>query len=95
MGKLYAVFTGDLIGSRQTPAGAVNGAIETLKITAQDLGNMYGFDPRFTRNRGDGWQILLPDPRRCLTTYLALNARLKAAEPKLDTRIAIGIDQIR
>lgn len=94
MTSICAVFTGDLIGSRQTSASAVDTAINVLKTTAQELGNMYGFDPRFTRNRGDGWQLLLPDPRRALITYLALVARSKAADTGLDTRMAIGIDRI-
>ncbi|KZY40123.1 hypothetical protein A3731_01645 [Roseovarius sp. HI0049] len=94
MAKVQAVFTGDLIGSRGVSAAAVDSAMDSLKSAAHALENANGFSARFTRHRGDGWQILLPDPRLCLHAYLALSATLRAADTGLATRIAIGLGAV-
>lgn len=94
MPRLQAVFTGDLIGSRAAPATAVDRTMTHLKKSAEILGNTRDFHPRFTRNRGDGWQILLPDPGLILHSYLALAAALRAADTGLATRIAIGLGPV-
>lgn len=94
MPQLQAVFTGDLIGSRDASSEAIGTAMKSLKNAAQDIGRADDFDPHFTRNRGDGWQILLPDPRLILRAYLGLTARLRAADTGLATRIAIGLGPV-
>jgi len=94
MAQLQAVFTGDLIGSRAAPERAVEQAMTALKNAAQGIGKAEDIDLRFTRHRGDGWQILLPDPRHCLTAYLALTAGLRAADSGLSTRMAIGLGPV-
>ncbi|MDM8166630.1 hypothetical protein [Roseovarius sp.] len=94
MPRVQAVFTGDLIGSRDVPATAVDAAMDSLKNAAQSLETVHGFPARFTRNRGDGWQVLLPDPHLALHAYLALAATLRAADTGLATRIAIGLGPV-
>ena len=94
MPHVQAVFTGDLIGSREAPATAVDLAMDSLKSAAQSLEKTHGFAACFTRNRGDGWQILLPDARLSLHAYLALAATLRAADTGLATRIAIGLGPV-
>ncbi|WP_135504747.1 SatD family protein [Roseovarius aestuariivivens] len=91
---IYAVFTGDLIGSRDAEPDAVEASLSVLRDTANRLGEQHDFDPRFTRSRGDGWQILLPQPRRLFDTYLALVASLTAQDTGLATKISIGIGQV-
>ncbi|MGR3315642.1 hypothetical protein [Roseovarius indicus] len=94
MSGVQAVFTGDLIDSRDASAEAVERAMANLKITAQSIGKNHEFQPRFTRNRGDGWQMLLPDPTLVMLAYLGLAAALRAADTGLATRIAIGIGPV-
>lgn len=86
-----AVLTGDLIGSRTHDPDAVDSAIVELERAASDIGDAWHFDPRFTRFRGDGWQILLPDPAHALDSCIYLQARLKAGKNTLQTRISAGI----
>ncbi|MEQ8293586.1 MAG: hypothetical protein RIA08_15395 [Roseovarius sp.] len=94
MPRVQAVFTGDLIGSRGVSAAAVDAAMDSLKNAAQSLETTHGFTARFTRNRGDGWQVLLPDPHLALHAYLAIAATLRAADTGLATRIAIGLGPV-
>ncbi len=50
-----------------------------------------GADARFTRFRGDGWQMHLADPGRALRAALRVIAALAAAPDGLATRAAIGV----
>jgi hypothetical protein len=49
---------------------------------------------RFTRYRGDGWQIFLKDPGQFLWAAVYLNAVLKADPDGLPTRISIGLGTV-
>jgi hypothetical protein len=53
-----------------------------------------GSQTRFTRFRGDGWQILLDDPGLSLQAVVAIISHLTAADAGLETRIAIGFAPI-
>ncbi len=50
--------------------------------------------PRFTRYRGDGWQLHVAVPALALRALLFLIARLRAADIGLGTRAAIGIGEV-
>lgn len=49
---------------------------------------------RFTRFRGDGWQVLLPDAGTALRCALHLTAALAASGTALRTRVAIGLGTV-
>lgn len=49
---------------------------------------------RFSRFRGDGWQLYLSEPGRCLHSCLFIMARLAAAPEALGTRISVGIGTV-
>ena len=53
-----------------------------------------GSEARFTRFRGDGWQVHVSAPPLALRTALALVAALRASDAGLATRIAIGIGRV-
>lgn len=88
---IHAILTGDLIKSRRVDSTAVAAAFDVLQASANDYGKALGIDLRFTRYRGDGWQVVLTDPGLTLDATLYLLARLRAAQPKMATRIAVGI----
>ena len=90
MTSLSAVLTGDLIRSRQSDPRLVDAAIDVLASAAADFGRAWTFDPRFTRFRGDGWQVVLPDPAYVLDACIYLSARLTAEHPLLQTRVSAG-----
>lgn len=81
-----AVLTGDLVGSTGHPAGAVDAAMQAIRDAAQTTGPSLG--PRFTRFRGDGWQVLA-DPQLSLRAAVVIQGRLIALG--LESRISIGI----
>ena len=89
-----AVLTGDLIGSRHASAGQVDAALSQLRAAAADFGRRHGLDLRFTRSRGDGWQVLVADPALTLDAVLVLLARLRAAQTGIATRVAVGLGPV-
>lgn len=90
---LHAVLTGDLIKSRQATPAAVDAAFAVLRAAAIDLGGAWDIDLRFTRYRGDGWQVIL-SPALVLDALLFFPARLRAKAPGIETRISAGIGSI-
>ena len=87
-----AVLTGDLVGSTSAGAEAVERAMDILAATAEEIGRWPGASPtKFTRYRGDGWQVVVMPAGRALRAALVLSARLRAATDAPATRIAIGL----
>ena len=89
---LAAVLTGDLIGSTEVDPSRVEHTIATLAEAASVFNNEN--PSRFTRYRGDGWQINLKRPGNAVWAAVYLNACLKADPQCLNTRIAIGIGTV-
>jgi hypothetical protein len=90
-----AVLTGDLIGSTEAAPEALERAMAVLADAARGVsGWTAGADTRFTRYRGDGWQMHVAEPGLALRAALVLTARLRAADAGLATRAAIGIGRI-
>lgn len=96
--ETIAVLTGDLIGSSKVAPEALEKAMDLLAAAAGDIArwapgkpNSAPRDPRFTRFRGDGWQMLVAPPALALRAALVLAARLRAADLEVATRVAIGI----
>jgi hypothetical protein len=91
-----AVLTGDLIGSTKAAPASLEHAIDLLADTAGAVAGWLppGEDTRFTRYRGDGWQMVVAEPGLALRAVLLLSARLRAADLGLATRAAIGIGAV-
>ncbi|MFC2969138.1 hypothetical protein [Acidimangrovimonas pyrenivorans] len=94
--RTVAILTGDLIGSTKADPAAVEQAMAVLASTAAEISAWQadGADTRFTRFRGDGWQMMLTDPALALRAAVTLMARLRASETGLDSRLAIGIGRL-
>lgn len=90
---LYAVFTGDIIGSRKSSQAKLAATMENLAGTARFLTEYTGQNTKFTRFRGDGWQMVL-SPAFYLRAVALIHANLKADVNALSTRLGIGIGQI-
>ena len=91
---ICAVLTGDLIKSRQSDLAAIDKTFDVLHQAARQFGQAWDQDLRFTRSRGDGWQIALTKPGLLLDAALYFVARLKAEQTKIATRIAIGVGAV-
>ena len=87
-----AVLTGDLIASTAAPDGGA-AALTILADTAEEIAAWTGQPTRFTRFRGDGWQMILAQPGLVLRAALLIAARLAAARAT-PTRLAIGLGGI-
>lgn len=86
MTQTVAVLTGDLIASTRAPVAAVSASMALIAQIAARIGKT----TRFTRYRGDGWQIYLDDPGLGLWAMLLIAASLRAADLP-ESRIALGL----
>jgi hypothetical protein len=86
-----AVLTGDLVASGRQTAAQIDRAMGALRGAADGIAGWHPppRDARFTRFRGDGWQIALHHPRFSLRAAVVLQASLVALG--LESRISIGI----
>ncbi len=87
-----AVLTGDVIGSTRLASDALETAIAALAGASDEIARWTGTPTRFTRSRGDGWQIVLTEPRLSLRAALSLRARLRIAGRSMATRISVAHD---
>lgn len=85
----HAVLTGDLIGSTASP-DRVERSIAALRAVRDEP---WLTDLRFSRFRGDGWQMSLPRAGLSLRLSLRIAAGLAAVDG-LPTRISIGLGRI-
>lgn len=94
--RVFAVLTGDLVGSSQLPAAESRRALDLLGQAARDFGQAYpgSVSTPLDTFRHDSWQWLLDRPELALRAAIFLRACLKMeSDPgaPLDTRIAIGL----
>lgn len=92
--QISAVVTGDLIASRKSPASQVDAAMSALADGTKALQETWDIKCHFTRFRGDGWQIHVPNPNAVLDAAIMLLAHLRAADLGIATRAAIAIDTV-
>ena len=91
-----SILTGDLIRSTSLSGTMLDDAFEGLADAASEIAAWTADTPagfhstRFTRSRGDGWQIILFSPRLVLRSALYLRASLRRLGHSVDTRIAIA-----
>jgi hypothetical protein len=104
MTPLYAVLTGDVIGSSKASPVKLEATMNSISNTAEFLSQYTGedtkftpefipVDAKFTRYRGDGWQLVL-SPAFYLRAVALILAGLKANKQTLSTRIGIGIGTV-
>ncbi len=89
-----AVLTGDLVRSTRHSAAELDAAMATIRAAADGIAAWQDTprDPRFTRFRGDGWQMLLDDPSLSLRAAVVIQGRLIALG--METRIFIGVGSV-
>lgn len=94
MSKNYAVFTGDLVGASRASTESLERSMSAIEGGAHDVETMTGQSLRFTRHRGDGWQLCLTDVSKLWLTLVLILASLKAEGGLLDTRASIGVGPV-
>lgn len=86
----YSILTGDLVGSSGLTAAQIDRVFATLQDTAKALNKFQQGPTRFSRHRGDGWQMVVRAPDLALRSALAMRASLRALDPGYDSYIAIA-----
>jgi hypothetical protein len=91
MTSLIAVITGDLIGASRQPLELTDRAMHAIAAAADEIAGWQSpaRSTRFTRFRGDGWQILLTEAHLALRACVVIQARLMAFG--LESRAFIGV----
>lgn len=95
--KLYAVLTGDLIGSRQLKSSGIS-YIEHLNKSLEYVGREYLLPPFIYR--GDSFQGITSEPESALKDAILLRLRLisgfnvEEKFPRIDARVSIGVGEI-
>ncbi|QTN35512.1 hypothetical protein [Cognatishimia activa] len=87
--QIVTVLTGDLVNSTALGAEKVEIAFERLQEVAKDLEAWHGGSLLFTRHRGDGWQVVLREPKFALRSALVFRAGLKAIAGEFDTYMSL------
>jgi hypothetical protein len=97
-GKLYAVITGDIVGSKKLPDAARRKLhailVEGARMLCETFPDALSAPPDVYR--GDAWQVVVADPHRSLRIGLFYRAHIKSAMENLrtDTRMAIAVGSI-
>lgn len=94
MPRLTAVLTGDIVASTRAGRTALDATMRALGDAALAIGAMCNADARFTRFRGDGWQMLAARPEYAFRAALLIIATLRADPALGATRIGIGFGPI-
>ena len=87
-----AVLTGDLVRSTDLKQKDMNRVMSVLSDFAAD--NEYWLGQNFTRQSGDGWQMLVPYPEHALRSALAIRARLRSEGKAFETYISIATGNV-
>jgi hypothetical protein len=91
--KVYAVLTGDIVGSSRLPPPGLPKLMQRLREGAERFseafpGAVLGKTDVFG---GDGWQMLMPDWKRSLRAAIYMRAVAKSTDAlKTDSRVAIA-----
>lgn len=94
MMEQISVITGDVVGSSDAPPEALEGTMAVIAQAAAELAYWPLPPPRFTRFRGDGWQVVVAAPESGLRAALFLTARLRATPEAMASRMSIGIGPV-
>jgi hypothetical protein len=93
--RAIAVITGDLVGSTDQPVATTETAMGVIENASRGIAQWMSLQnaraTKFTRFRGDGWQICLDEPKFSLRAALVIAASLRAKDIGMTTRLSIGI----
>lgn len=86
-----AVITGDIVGSTAIGVEKLERAMMALADSARMQAAWHGETLRFTRYRGDGWQVALAQPGCALRSALTFRAALRAAGAEFESYMGIAV----
>lgn len=86
--NITTAMTGDIVNSRAMRDSDLARAFDRLNDAAGVIATLQDAPLHFSRHRGDGWQIILTDPRLYLRTALLFRATLRSLGAGVDTYLA-------
>lgn len=86
--NITTAMTGDIVNSRAMRDSDLARAFERLTDAADMIAALQDAPLHFSRHRGDGWQIVLSNPRLYLRTALLFRATLRSLGAGVDTYLA-------
>lgn len=87
----YTILTGDLIASSRQSADRLGADLAALEDMARQQATWHGALLRFSRHRGDGWQVALACPSLALRSALSFAAVLRARGSSSYMALATGV----
>jgi len=100
-GRLYAVITGDVVGSSKLEPAVRHALLDLLAASFATVDECFGpMESRFAIYRGDSFQGVLSNPRTAMHAALLLRASIRAGLPGTrfpkdpDVYLAVGIGTI-
>ncbi|MEZ5913797.1 MAG: hypothetical protein R3D84_17540 [Paracoccaceae bacterium] len=72
----------------------ISEAMQALEGCAGRIEHWHTGPLRFTRHRGDGWQVVLEKPAYALRAAIAFRATLKSLDDTYDSRIGIATGEV-
>jgi hypothetical protein len=94
MTRRAAVLTGDLIASTHAGQAATDAAMAMIESVAKTENAFNQADVRFTRFRGDGWQIYCSDPTKVFRLSVMVLANLHGHPDLPKTRISAATGNV-
>ncbi|WP_116130991.1 MarR family transcriptional regulator [Tropicimonas sp. IMCC34043] len=88
-----SVLTGDIVASTALPHALQEDLVRALAGCAEAMEPWHGRSLLFTRQRGDGWQVVLARPELALRSALFFQSAVRALGKGLATRISIATDE--
>ncbi len=82
------VLTGDVIGSTLAGPAGTDATLGLIRSVVLDPDSLLGRDVRFSRYRGDGWQVYSSDPDRVFRICVLILANLHSHPDLPRTRIS-------
>ena len=95
--KIYAVISGDIIGSSKLPMSERAELIDIMKQASNELRTFLAQSVPLSVDiyAGDSWQLLVSEPGDALSAAVFYRASIIAAtEKKIDTRLAVALGKV-
>src|SRR4030067_3700189 len=93
--KVYAVLTGDIVGSTKLPSTSRQTLQQVLYKASEKISHYFRNDVPYNMDvfRGDSWQFIVIDPSKSLRIGLFLRSLIREGVDgmRVDTRISIGM----
>lgn len=90
--RKVAIITGDLARSSSLPQGEITRAMRALSDLFETEQHWVG--ENFTRQSGDGWQVVVPNFEGAIRSTLTMRATLRSLGPEFEAYFSIAVGDL-